>query len=150
MKHIGLLLFSISLLLLSSCAKDNVSEEELIQGYIENNNLDAKEGPNGLYYVIEREGTGIHPASIYSEVTVNYVGRLANGSEFDRSGSTSFTTTLDRVIKGWQYGIPLFKVGGEGKLIIPSSLGYGAAGAPPSIPGNSVLVFDIELLDVKN
>lgn len=150
MKYIGLFLLSLSFFLFSSCAKDNVSEEELIQGYIENNGLDAQEGPDGLYYVIEREGTGGQTSSIYSEVTVNYTGSLVNGKEFDSSSGTPYVTTLDRVIKGWQLGIPLFKVGGKGKLIIPSRLGYGTAGAGASIPPNSVLVFDIELLDVKN
>lgn len=150
MKYISLLLLTSCLFFLSSCVKEDISEEDLIKGYIENNNLDAKEGPGGLYYTMEREGTGIQPANIYSEVTVSYVGRLINGSEFDRSGNTPFVSTLEQVIQGWQLGIPLFKVGGKGKLIIPSRLGYGSAGAGASIPPNSVLVFDIELLDVKN
>ncbi|MFK7799673.1 MAG: FKBP-type peptidyl-prolyl cis-trans isomerase [Aureispira sp.] len=149
MKYTILFLLLGSLLAFSACEKENIDEVALIERYIETNNLDAKEGPEGLYYVIEREGTGIQAAGVYSEVSVNYVGRLINGTEFDRSGSTAFTTTLDRVIKGWQYGIPFFKVGGSGKLIIPSALGYGTRGAG-SIPANSVLVFDIELVDVKN
>ncbi len=150
MKNTCLFFLALSLFLFSACAKENVSEEELIQGYIENNNLDAQEGPEGLYYVIEREGIGAQPAGVYSEVTVHYTGRLANGNEFDSSvNGDPFVTTLDRVIKGWQYGIPFFKVGGKGKLIIPSALGYGST-ANRSIPANSVLIFDIELLDVKN
>jgi FKBP-type peptidyl-prolyl cis-trans isomerase len=149
MKYTTLFFLFVSLVAFSSCEKENVDEAALIARYIETNNLNAQEGPEGLYYVIEQEGTGLQPAGVYSEVSVNYVGRLINGTEFDRSGSTPFTTTLDRVIKGWQYGIPFFKEGGSGKLIIPSALGYGTRGAG-SIPPNSVLVFDIELVDVKN
>jgi FKBP-type peptidyl-prolyl cis-trans isomerase len=150
MKYIGLFLLAASLFLFSACAKDDFTEEELIERYIENNNLDAQEGPDGLYYVVEREGTGAQPAGVYSEVTVHYTGSLVNGTEFDSSrGGNPYTTVLTNVIKGWQYGIPLFKAGGKGKLIIPSELGYGSRGKG-SIPPNSVLVFDIELLSVRN
>lgn len=151
MNCIGLFLLSISLFFLSSCAKERVSDKELIQRYISNNNLDAKAGPAGLYYVMEQEGTGEQPSGVYSEVTVHYTGRLINGTQFDSSiGKRPFTTILTKVIKGWQYGIPLFKKGGKGKLILPSNLGYGSNGSGNLIPPNAVLIFDIELLNVKN
>ncbi|MCL4106398.1 UNVERIFIED_CONTAM: hypothetical protein GTU68_003559 [Idotea baltica] len=57
--------------------------------------------------------------------------------------------SLNQVIRGWQLGIPYFSVGGSGKLIIPSELGYGSNSPSPDIPKNSVLVFDIWLYDVR-
>lgn len=86
-------------------------------------------------------------------VTVNYAGYLENGTKFDSSfdRNTPFTTQIGvgQVIKGWDEGIVGMKVGGKRKLIIPSQLGYGAQGAGASIPPNSTLIFEVELLDVK-
>jgi peptidylprolyl isomerase len=85
-----------------------------------------------------------------STVTVQYVGVLySNGKQFDASwndGSGQPTALpLTGVIKGWQEGIPGMRVGGRRLLIIPASLGYGAAGRPPKIPANAALVFVIDL-----
>ena len=86
-------------------------------------------------------------------VTVNYAGYLENGTKFDSSfdRNTPFTTQIGvgQVIKGWDEGIVGMKVGGKRKLIIPSELGYGAQGAGNSIPPNSTLIFEVELLGVK-
>jgi FKBP-type peptidyl-prolyl cis-trans isomerase len=85
-------------------------------------------------------------------VTVNYLGTLENGTKFDSSydRNQSFTTQIGvgQVIKGWDEGIVGMKVGGKRKLIIPPSLGYGNQAAG-SIPPNSTLVFEVELLSVK-
>jgi FKBP-type peptidyl-prolyl cis-trans isomerase len=83
-------------------------------------------------------------------VTVDYVGTLPDGKEFDASkkhGDRGFTFTLGqgRVIKGWDQGVPGMKVGGKRKLMIPPNLGYGPMGSPPVIPPNSYLNFDVEL-----
>jgi peptidylprolyl isomerase len=86
-------------------------------------------------------------------VTVHYLGTLENGTKFDSSydRSTPFTTQIGvgQVIKGWDEGIVGMKVGGKRKLIIPPDLGYGQQGAGDSIPPNSTLVFEVELLGVK-
>lgn len=84
-------------------------------------------------------------------VTIHYRGTLTNGKEFDSSYGRGAPATfpLNRLIAGWQQGIPGMKVGGKRKLTIPPHLGYGAAGAPPAVPGNATLVFEIELLGVK-
>jgi peptidylprolyl isomerase len=85
-------------------------------------------------------------------VTVNYVGTLENGTKFDSSYDRNqpFTTQIGvgQVIKGWDEGIVGMKVGGKRKLIIPASLGYGSQAAG-SIPPNSTLVFEVELLSIK-
>lgn len=83
-------------------------------------------------------------------VTIHYTGALAaDGSVFDSSVSRGETATfpLDSLIPGWQEGIPGMNVGGKRRLFIPSSLGYGEAGAGSDIPPNSDLIFDIELFE---
>jgi peptidylprolyl isomerase len=85
-------------------------------------------------------------------VTVNYLGTLENGTKFDSSYDRNqpFTTQIGvgAVIKGWDEGIPGMKIGGKRKLIVPAQLGYGAQSAG-TIPPNSVLVFEVELLGIK-
>jgi peptidylprolyl isomerase len=100
------------------------------------------------------QGTG-KTATAGATVTVNYVGELyKNGSEFDSSWkrNQTFTTALKSgvggVIQGWVQGIAGMKVGGRRELIIPPSLGYGKTGSPPTIPGNSTLIFVVDLLSV--
>ena len=96
-------------------------------------------------------GTG-QEAKSGDTVTVNYLGTLTNGTKFDSSYDRNqpFTTQIGvgQVIKGWDEGIVGMKVGGKRKLIIPPSLGYGSQ-AMGSIPPNSTLIFEVELLDVK-
>jgi peptidylprolyl isomerase len=106
---------------------------------------------SGLYVQDVQPGTG-DEASLGRRVTVNYTGWLPNGTQFDSSrnaGRTpfSFTPGQHTVIQGWEEGIPGMKVGGVRKLVLPSNLGYGAQGNGP-IPGNSVLIFDVELLSI--
>ena len=96
-------------------------------------------------------GTGAE-ATTGKTVTVNYVGRLANGQEFDNSYKRGepFTFTLGKgqVIPGWDKGIVGMKVGGTRTLVVPPSLGYGDQAAGP-IPAHATLLFQIELLSVK-
>jgi FKBP-type peptidyl-prolyl cis-trans isomerase FkpA len=135
---------------LTSCEKQTEKDRELILEYIAENNLDATETEEGLFYVIEVEGTGASP-SLTDEVEVHYEGFFLNGDKFDSSIDRAQTATfpLLGVIMGWQLGLPFFKEGGRGKLLVPSHLGYGRQGtASGSIPPNSVLVFDIQLFDV--
>ncbi len=86
------------------------------------------------------------------KVVVNYVGRLANGKQFDTScKKTPFEFNLGQgqVIAGFDQGTLGMKVGGIRRLVIPSNLGYGAAGAGSIIPPNAAMVFDVELIAVK-
>lgn len=143
-------LFSLTLLFYS-CAKKKIEkqakeDEEIITLYIQDNNLNAVPTGSGLYYVIETVGAGAGCNS-NSDVTVAYTGYLTDGTVFDQSDAQGVTFNLQQVIKGWTEGIPYFKEGGTGKLLIPSALGYGDQ-AVGSIPANSVLIFDVNLIDV--
>ncbi|XP_033735243.1 peptidyl-prolyl cis-trans isomerase FKBP2-like [Pecten maximus] len=85
-------------------------------------------------------------------LSMHYTGKLEDGTEFDSSipRGTPFTFTLgaNQVIKGWEQGLLGMCEGEKRKLVIPSDLGYGDRGAPPKIPGGSVLVFEVELLKI--
>lgn len=98
-----------------------------------------------------RVGTGTE-AITGDTVEVNYIGRLADGKEFDSSckAGRPFTFRLGagQVIPGWDSGIVGMKVGGKRRLFIPANLAYGAASPSPAIPANSPLIFDVELLKV--
>jgi FKBP-type peptidyl-prolyl cis-trans isomerase len=104
---------------------------------------------SGLQYEVIIEGTGAKPVATDS-VTVHYRGTLLNGTEFDNSYSRGepITFPLNQVIPGWTEGVQLMSVGSKYKFYIPYTLAYGAMDNGP-IPGGSVLVFDVELLDVK-
>jgi FKBP-type peptidyl-prolyl cis-trans isomerase FkpA len=136
--------------ILSSCSKDkdftDENEKEIIE-YIDANNLDATRSESGLYYVITKPGTGIRP-NIYSTVTVAYTGYFTDGNVFDSSNDAGISFPLQNVIKGWTEGITYFRKGGEGILLIPSSLGYGSSDKD-KIPGGSVLIFNIKLIGVR-
>ena len=149
MKKIVSITLLVSLLfLINNCKKVDyeVVDNDIIQQYIIDNNLNAQSTGSGLYYVIDVPGTGENP-TVSSNVTVAYTGSLTDGSIFDQSNSNGITFPLSGVIQGWQEGIPLFKEGGSGILLIPSALGYGSQSVG-SIPANSVLIFDVNLIDV--
>ena len=110
----------------------------------------AKVTASGLRYIAEKEGTGKSPVAT-DQVTVHYTGYLLNGTKFDSSVDRGQPATfpLNQVIPGWTEGLQLMKEGGKTKFIIPSELGYGAAGAGGVIPPNAWLVFDVELIKVN-
>jgi FKBP-type peptidyl-prolyl cis-trans isomerase len=126
---------------------DVIDNEADILTYIDQNNLNATRTDSGLYYVIHDEGVGIKPISS-SSVTVAYKGYFLDGTVFDESNDSGITFRLNQVIAGWTEGIPLFREGGEGILLIPSNLAYGLQ-ERSSIPGGSVLIFDIKLISVN-
>jgi FKBP-type peptidyl-prolyl cis-trans isomerase FklB len=103
--------------------------------------------PDGLQYKVLTEGTGESPAS-NDVARVNYRGTLIDGTEFDKN--EDFSTGLNRVIKGWTEALTMMKVGSKWRLFVPSDLAYGTRPQPPKIAANSVLIFDMELLEVKH
>lgn len=107
--------------------------------------------PSGLGYKVVQEGTGKLPES-GKKVKVHYKGYLTDGtkfdSSFDRNDPIEITLGVGQVIKGWDEGIGLFKVGSKGVLKIPANLGYGARGVG-SIPANATLFFDIEVVSAE-
>lgn len=141
-----------AILILAACEKETdyaAVDEAAIQKYIADSNLTATRTSSGLYYVVEDPGTGAHPVST-SMVHVYYKGYLLDGTVFDQTKNNVYARFyLDGVIKGWQEGLQLFGKGGKGKLLIPSDLAYGST-AKTSIPAHSVLIFDIEILDIYN
>lgn len=136
-----------------SCSEDDkpvdyVSlNDQQIQEYLEENDLEAEKSASGLYYIIENEGTGERPTAS-DQVRVAYKGYFLNGNVFDQSTSEGISINLQRVISGWTEGITYFKEGGSGMLLIPSHLGYGPENYR-GIPGGSVLIFEIDLIDVN-
>lgn len=105
--------------------------------------------PSGVKVEHIKVGEGASPSAT-SMVTVHYRGTLANGSEFDSSYKRNQPATfgLHQVIPCWTQGVQKMKVGGTAKLTCPPETGYGARELP-KIPANSVLVFEIQLLDSK-
>lgn len=138
-------LFS-SIFIINGCTNDRVDEDIILQ-YISDNNLNAEPTGSGLYFVINTNGNGTVP-DINSIVTVAYKGTLTDGTIFDQSDANGLTFPLTNVIQGWQEGIPLFSEGGSGILLIPSALGYGNQ-AIGNIPRNSVLIFEVTLVNVN-
>ncbi len=127
-------------------------DKATIEKYVADNNLKVQYLPSGLAYYMTEEGTGaqVQPGNT---AVVHYTGKLLDGTKFDSSKDRDqpFPVPVgeNRVIQGWEQGLPLFKVGGKGTLIIPSTLAYGERGAGGIIKPNSVLLFDIEVLEVK-
>ena len=110
----------------------------------------VKTTATGLQYNVEKEGKGAKPTKSDS-VTVNYEGRLLDGTVFDSSYERKepVTFNVSDVIPGWVEGLQLMNEGSKYTLYIPSNLAYGETGAPPSIPPNATLTFDVELLKVN-
>ncbi len=122
-----------------------------IQNYINEKGISVKPQESGLYYVEILEGTGPQAVS-GNTVKVHYTGTFLNGEKFDssldRGQPIEFVLGEGRVIKGWDEGIALMKVGGKARFIIPSDIAYGERGGG-AIPPVTPLVFEVELVEVK-
>jgi len=151
MKKFLFLIFLAALLV--SCDKNDEKQDridrEKILDYIAKNNLDAQETESGLFYVIDEPGSGERPSQ-NSIIKVHYKGYLLNGFVFETTENLEepLVYQLAYMIKGWKEGIPLFGKDGKGKLLLPSALGYGRMSFY-DVPANSVLIFDIHLVDFE-
>jgi FKBP-type peptidyl-prolyl cis-trans isomerase FkpA len=142
-----------------------VEEAKTIDAYLASNKLTAQKTQSGLYYIIEKPGTGAETTP-GTTMYVNYAGYLLNGTLFDTSwpelakANNMFSEERPyeplpvnvgrgQVIPGWDEGLMLLKKGSKAKFIIPSPLGYGEGGAGTMIPANSILIFDVEVTDVQ-
>jgi FKBP-type peptidyl-prolyl cis-trans isomerase FkpA len=145
-------------LLLAACSSDPVSVPEANPAttqFASTLNVDIAKmtrTASGLYYRDSVVGTNDATAAVGDSVTVRYTGWLSNGTQFDsnRGGGPAFGFRLGRgrVIEGWDEGLVGMRKGGRRILVIPPSLAYGPGGYL-SIPGNAILVFDVELLQVN-
>lgn len=120
------------------------------QDFLEKNKTQegVKVTDSGLQYKVLEEGTGKTPTAD-SRVKVHYSGTLIDGSEFDSSYKRGAPAVfgVGGVIKGWTEALQMMKEGAKWKLYIPADLAYGSMDRP-SIPANSVLIFDVELIEV--
>jgi FKBP-type peptidyl-prolyl cis-trans isomerase len=130
-------------------ARQAEKDKQMIFAAVQNKQLDTTGSKDGVYYYMLREGTGEH-FSANDTVTVNYKGSLLkDGSVFDQTKDKPAVFPLKRLIRGWQLAVPMCRVGGKIRIIIPSGLAYTIRSRSKDIPPNSVLVFDIEVLSVK-
>ncbi|OHX67101.1 FKBP-type peptidyl-prolyl cis-trans isomerase [Flammeovirga pacifica] len=129
-------------------------DDKLIQDYLSKNNINGvQKTESGLYYVITQEGKGPQPQN-GDNVEVHYTGTLLDGSKFDssldRGQPLPFVLGQGRVIKGWDEGIALLNKGAKATLYVPSPLAYGQRAMGAQIPANSVLKFDVELVNFSS
>jgi FKBP-type peptidyl-prolyl cis-trans isomerase FkpA len=149
-----LLLLSASLLLLTSACGADSGDPTKVQ-YAPALGVDLSvmnRSASGLYTQDLVVGTGTE-ATNGRIIQVHYTGWLPDGTMFDTSRDTgqtfSFTLGQGRVIRGWEEGLVGMRVGGQRRLVIPSELGYGETGSGGSIPPNSVLIFEVELISAR-
>ena len=138
-------------------------DDKIIQDYLAKNNVKATKTASGLYYVITKEGKG-DLAKPGQDVTMKYIGKTPDGkAPFDANVDESFNYKKDKektpfsftlgqgqVIKGWDEGVQLLKKGSRANFYIPSPLGYGPQSMGPDLPANSVLIFNVEVVDIKD
>lgn len=113
-------------------------------------NQEVKSTDSGLKYIVKSEGSGIAPSAT-DNVTVHYTGQLLDGTVFDSSYMRGEPATfpLNGVIPGWTEGLQLMNEGAVYVFYIPAELAYGEQGVPGTIPPNSPLIFEVELLKVN-
>jgi FKBP-type peptidyl-prolyl cis-trans isomerase FkpA len=131
-------------------------EDQVIREYLAANNLQAERDPSGIYYrVLTPSATNVRPLTV-DTVLVNYTGRVLYGKVFDtnRFGTEPARLPLGGTIPGWQIIVSQMQQGERREVYIPSTLAYGSSGQSDrntgrfTIPPNTILVFDIELVDL--
>jgi len=134
-------------------------DDKAIQDYIAANNIKATKTESGLYYAITKAGSGAN-AKAGQSVSMKYLGKTLEGEQFDANMDDKFNLLKDKqiftftlgqgqVIRGWDEGLQLLNKGSRATLILPSKIAYGVRGNGPIKP-NSVLVFNVEMTDIKD
>jgi FKBP-type peptidyl-prolyl cis-trans isomerase len=146
------LVWALPFLALLSCEKTSDftgNEKSQIQQYITQKNLRIDDSTSsGFKISFTKRNPGGTLAKVNQKVNLDYAGFLLTGKKFD-SGNFSFNLGRGEVIQGFDLGVARVKVGEKATIIFPSTLGYGSQGSGGSIPGNSPLVFDIEVLSIQ-
>lgn len=148
-KYLSFLLACTFVFSWQSCSDDAtlMDDIDVIEEYLVENNLEAQKDNSGLFFDIITAGSGASPKE-NDVVEVSYEGRLLDGTIFDSTPEgTTRNFRLSNLMEGWQIGLGKIKAGGEMTLYIPSPLAYGET-ARAGIPANSILIFDIKLVDV--
>ena len=150
----SILVFDVELIDIPDHAK---IDDKIIKDYITKNNIQATKTASGLYYVITKKGLGEN-AKPGKKVTMNYTGQTLDGIIFDSNVDPhfnhvqpfSFALGMGQVIRGWDEGVQLLNLGSKATFYIPSGLAYGEQGAGGAIGPNTVLSFDVELVQIDN
>lgn len=138
----------------AASAQQTGVDEKLISDYLAKNGIKAQRTASGLYYKVDKMGTGATPKQ-GNTVSMNYTGKTLDGTPFDSNVDPAFKHVqpfefklgVGQVIRGWDEGIALLPKGSKATLYIPSPMAYGAQSPTPLIPANSVLMFDVEVVD---
>ncbi|MBL7765674.1 MAG: FKBP-type peptidyl-prolyl cis-trans isomerase [Chitinophagaceae bacterium] len=141
--------------------KQKITDDKNLQAYFKKNKITPTKTASGLYYLIIEEGTGMKAQKDY-EISMNYSGYLMDGTKVDSNTDTlfkhmtpyTFRLGTGSVMAGWEEGVALLSKGSKAKLFVPSGMAYGSTPRPANantkaIPANSPLIFDLEVLDVK-
>lgn len=137
--------------------KQKAIDDKILQDYFASKNIKALKTESGLYYTITEVGKGEKVVS-GKAVNVNYTGMFLDGKKFDSNTDSAFhhvqpfnlTVGKGSVIKGWDEGLQLLRIGSKARFYIPSGLAYGSQDRSPQIPANSILVFDVEIMEVPD
>lgn len=138
-------------------AQQKEIDDKKLQEYFAQNKLSPNKTASGVYYIVSKDGSGA-TAQPGQMVTVNYTGKTLDGKAFDSNTDPqfkhvqpfAFTAGAHEVIPGWDEGIMLLKKGSKARLFIPSPLAYGPQSPGPDIQPNSILMFDVEITDIRN
>ncbi len=153
-----ILVLSLASLLFFACVKTNNStpactdvdpsaEATVMRNYCLSNSINYTIDSSGIFYQVLDAGLTPRPTA-NSLVTTTYVGKFLNGNVLD-SNLQGYTINLNQLIPAWQIALQKIGKGGHIKVVAPSSLCYGCYGVPPRVPSNSILYFDITLLNVQ-
>jgi FKBP-type peptidyl-prolyl cis-trans isomerase FkpA len=138
-------------------ANQGATDDKMLQDYFAKNNLKPTKTSSGLYYSITKEGTG-EQIQKGQTVTMNYTGKTLDGNTFDSNVDPKFSHVepfnfvagIGQVVPGWDEGVQLLKKGSKANFYIPSTLAYGERSPSPNMAPNSILTFEVEVVDVKS